>query len=89
MTSHFKAIVARDVGGKRWHCTSTHQIPGIDAVMTSRLTRKRAWGDLAKLISADDLKSIYVIKPMPHVIELAKDLWDGKTQGRIVIDVNL
>lgn len=61
---------------------------GIDSVMADRLTRKRAWRDLAKLLKPEDIQSTYVVKPMSDAVELAGDLLDGKIQGRIVIDVN-
>ncbi len=61
---------------------------GIDSVMASLARRKKAWDALAKLIDRQHLETIYQMKPMTSLPELAEQIIDGRIQGRIVIDVN-
>lgn len=61
---------------------------GIDSVMTSQANRQRAWADLAKLITPQDLQEVTRVAPMSQLPTLALDLLEGRIQGRVVIDVN-
>ncbi len=61
---------------------------GIDSVMASQTKRQRAWDQMGELVDLELLRSIYTIKPMSELPELARQLLDGKVRGRIVIDVN-
>lgn len=61
---------------------------GIDSVQAAMPRRLRAWQDLATLLDRDKLKLATTVEPLARVPALATDILAGKTQGRIVIDVN-
>lgn len=61
---------------------------GIDSVMASLERRQRAWDALAKHLDMQMLESVYQVKPMSDIANLAADLLAGELVGRTVVDVN-
>ncbi|MEZ5498673.1 MAG: MDR family oxidoreductase [Steroidobacteraceae bacterium] len=61
---------------------------GIDSVMASLSRRQRAWQALADLVPLDKLGTLYEIRPMSRLPDLAHQILDGRIRGRVVIDVN-
>lgn len=61
---------------------------GVDSVMASSKRRRAAWARLAELVDVQRLSSIYVVKPLTQVPQLAEDLLAGRSRGRVVVDVN-
>ena len=61
---------------------------GIDSVMVSLARRKKAWDALAQLVDLKLLSTLYQVKPMSSLPDLANQIIDGQIRGRIVIDVN-
>ena len=61
---------------------------GIDSVMAPQDRRRRAWKALAERIDPEQLARISRVAPMSELPTLANDILDGKTSGRVVIDVN-
>ena len=61
---------------------------GVDSVMAPLDIRRRAWSELAALVDAKLLSTIYTTEPMSQVIALGEKILQGKVRGRIVIDVN-
>lgn len=61
---------------------------GVDSVQASHELRVRAWKRLAELVDPEQLQTIYEVKPMSQVIQLADELLAGRVRGRIVIDVS-
>ncbi len=61
---------------------------GIDSVEAPISKRKKAWEELSRLLTSNELKSIYNTYPMSRVRELATSLLEGNRNGRVVIDVN-
>jgi acrylyl-CoA reductase (NADPH) len=60
---------------------------GVDSVMTPRAKREAAWQRLAVDLPATRLDRITTVVPMSNVPTLAADIVDGKTQGRLVVDI--
>lgn len=61
---------------------------GIDSTMAPPHYRAEAWERLATQLPAEKLDTMMSIHPLSGVQELAADMMDGRTHGRIVIDVN-
>lgn len=61
---------------------------GCDSVQAPMSIRERAWQRLAQDLNTDMLAKVTRVEPMSNVKQLASDILAGKTQGRIVIDVN-
>lgn len=61
---------------------------GCDSVQAPMPIRERAWQRLAQDLNTDMLAKVTQVEPMSNVKQLASDILAGKTQGRIVIDVN-
>jgi len=61
---------------------------GCDSVQAPMPIRERAWQRLAQDLNTDMLAKVTQVEPMSNVKQLASDILAGKTQGRVVIDVN-
>lgn len=60
---------------------------GIDSVMTPRSKREIAWQRLGKDLPIDKLERMTTVVPLSEVLNLAAEITEGKTQGRIVVDM--
>ncbi|WP_291366447.1 MDR family oxidoreductase [Acetobacter sp. UBA5411] len=60
---------------------------GIDSALCPREQRIRAWDRLAGLIDVTRLEDVVSEYPLSQAIEAAHALMDGKTRGRILINV--
>ena len=60
---------------------------GVDSVMASRAKREVAWRRLATELPAEKLDRITSVVSMSEVPALASDIVNGKTRGRLVVDV--
>jgi putative YhdH/YhfP family quinone oxidoreductase len=60
---------------------------GVDSVMAPMGKRQVAWQRLARDLPMAKLDRLTSVVPMSAVPELASDIVDGKTQGRLVVDV--
>jgi acrylyl-CoA reductase (NADPH) len=60
---------------------------GVDSVMASRAKREIAWRRLATELPAEKLDRITSVVSMSEVPALASDIVNGKTRGRLVVDV--
>ncbi|QEO16726.1 acrylyl-CoA reductase (NADPH) [Acetobacter vaccinii] len=60
---------------------------GIDSVMCPRAQRVVAWARLAELIDTEKLQAVSRTVPLSAAAETAADLLDGRTKGRIVVDI--
>jgi alcohol dehydrogenase/acrylyl-CoA reductase (NADPH) len=60
---------------------------GVDSVMTPMARREVAWQRLASDLPMAKLDRLTSVVPMSAVPQLASDIVDGKTQGRLVVDV--
>jgi acrylyl-CoA reductase (NADPH) len=60
---------------------------GVDSVMCPSELRNRAWQRLASGLCADVLDRVTSRIPLKDVIQTAAEMLDGKTKGRIVVDV--
>ena len=60
---------------------------GIDSVMAPIEKRAEAWRRLAKELPLKSLERITTTHPMSSLPSLASAILDGKTRGRVVIDV--
>lgn len=61
---------------------------GCDSVQAPLAIRERAWQRLAKDLDQELLARLTTVEPMSKVIELGADILQGKTRGRVVIDVD-
>jgi len=61
---------------------------GIDSVMAPRERRLRAWGLLAQSLDPARLESAVRELGLGDVFQVARDMLDSRTRGRVVIDVN-
>ncbi len=60
---------------------------GVDSVMCPTPRREQAWGRLATDLDPNLLDGMTTVEPLGAVPELADDILDGRTRGRVVIDV--
>ena len=60
---------------------------GIDSVMAPRTRRLEAWSRLATDLDRDALKAMTTHAPFDSVMDVARDIVQGKFRGRVVIDV--
>jgi len=63
-------------------------LAGIDSVYCPLEDRINAWNRLAEDLNLDQLKSMTQTISLSEVINTATNLMEGKTYGRIVVDVN-
>ncbi|WP_284638919.1 MDR family oxidoreductase [Paenibacillus silviterrae] len=61
---------------------------GIDSVMAPLELREAAWSRLAELLPKERLESLMTVLPFRELPQAAEDIVQGRTTGRIVIDVN-
>jgi NADPH:quinone reductase-like Zn-dependent oxidoreductase len=61
---------------------------GIDSVMAPLSLRQQAWQRLASELDMAKLDAIAHEIGLSEVIEVAKDLLQGKVRGRLLVDVN-
>ncbi len=61
---------------------------GIDSVRTKQPERRAIWARLATDLPMDALDRIIDVQPLSNVIALGEQILEGKTRGRVVIDVN-
>ena len=59
----------------------------VDSVMTPMALRERAWLRLARDLDTGSLARMSRVEPMSRLPELAQAILEGKTRGRVVIDV--
>lgn len=60
---------------------------GIDSVMCPMAQRVAAWTRLASDLDRNVLKAMTTHQPFDKVMDVARDIVDGKVRGRVVIDV--
>ena len=60
---------------------------GVDSVMCPTPRREQAWGRLATDLDPDLLDGMTTVEPLGALPRLAEDILDGRTRGRVVIDV--
>lgn len=60
---------------------------GIDSVMCPKAQRLAAWTRLAADLDRGALKSMTTHQPFDKVMDVARNIMDGKVRGRVVIDV--
>jgi acrylyl-CoA reductase (NADPH) len=60
---------------------------GIDSVMCPMPQRIEAWTRLASDLDRNVLKSVTTRQPFDKVMDVARDIVEGKVRGRVVIDV--
>lgn len=60
---------------------------GIDSVMAPTAIRQEAWDRLARSIDRDKLKRITSTIPLEAVIEAGAELLNGRSKGRVVVEV--
>jgi acrylyl-CoA reductase (NADPH) len=58
---------------------------GIDSVMRPLADRQLAWQRLSEILETDDFTQIGHVITLEQVIDSARDLLDGKIQGRIIV----
>ena len=63
-------------------------LAGVDSVYCPMEKREKAWNRLSKDLDLDQLEKMTKIIPLSEVVETATNLMNGKTYGRIVVDVN-
>lgn len=61
---------------------------GIDSVMCEQDRRRTAWARLARDLPVDKLDSMTQTVPLMALPALSKNILNGETRGRIVVDVN-
>ena len=61
---------------------------GIDSVMSPRARRPEAWRRLAAVLSRPTLESFTTTAPLAALPGLAEEILQGRTRGRVVVDVN-
>jgi acrylyl-CoA reductase (NADPH) len=61
---------------------------GISSMKVTLEERKEVWRRLAVDLSMPLLDSMSSVEPLSGIHELAQRILDGKTRGRVVIDVN-
>jgi acrylyl-CoA reductase (NADPH) len=61
---------------------------GIDSVRTKQPQRRAVWQRIEKDVPLDALDRIIHVEPLSNVIALGEQILQGKTRGRVVIDVN-
>lgn len=61
---------------------------GVDSVNASLALRQRAWTELARLFSADELRDIAEEQCWEQLPDLAERILCGSIRGRVVIDVS-
>lgn len=60
---------------------------GIDSVMAPQAKREQAWQRLAQDLPLDSLEQMTTLHPMSSLPTLARQILEGQTRGRVVIDV--
>jgi NADPH:quinone reductase-like Zn-dependent oxidoreductase len=66
---------------------SRTQRAGVNSVLTPREKREEAWGRLAKDLDLAKLNAMTSRARLEDVPFLATEILDGKTRGRVVIDL--
>jgi len=61
---------------------------GIDSVRVPNQRRREIWARLVRDLPTNLLDSLIQVKPLSEVFQLGEQILEGKTRGRIVIDVN-
>ena len=61
---------------------------GIDSVRTNQAQRRAVWARLSRDLPLRALDSIIDVQPLSNVVALGEQILQGKTRGRVVIDVN-
>jgi acrylyl-CoA reductase (NADPH) len=61
---------------------------GIDSVRTKQPQRRAVWQRIEKNLPLDALDKMIQVEPLSNVIALGEQILQGKTRGRVVIDVN-
>jgi putative YhdH/YhfP family quinone oxidoreductase len=61
---------------------------GVDSVLCPNEVRAEAWQRLADDLDPDRLDALSTLEPMSRVPELAVEILDGRTRGRVAIDVS-
>ncbi len=60
---------------------------GVDSVMCPRPRRLDAWARLDRDLDRDKLAAMTTTIPFERVIDAARDILEGKTRGRVVVDI--
>lgn len=61
---------------------------GVDSVMASKERRQQAWDRLESDLDREKLAELTTVEPMSALPHLGPKIVEGKTRGRVVIDVN-
>jgi acrylyl-CoA reductase (NADPH) len=61
---------------------------GIDSVRTKQAERRAIWARLARDLPLRALDRMIDVQPLSNVVALGEQILQGKTRGRVVIDVN-
>ena len=61
---------------------------GVDSVMAPKERRQQAWDRLESDLDRGKLTQLTTIEPMSELFRLGPKIIEGKTRGRVVIDVN-
>ncbi len=60
---------------------------GVESVQCSKAKRIEAWGRLARELDKDKLASMTTHVPFDSVMDVARDIVQGKIRGRVVVDM--
>ncbi len=63
-------------------------LAGVDSVYCPIEKRKKAWDRLSKDLDLSQLNNMTKVIPLSEVVDTATNLMNGKTYGRIIVDVN-
>lgn len=69
------------------HILRSVALIGVDSVMASQESRKRAWARLARDLDVKKLERITRVEPLSDIKQLADEITAGQVRGRVVIDV--
>jgi NADPH:quinone reductase-like Zn-dependent oxidoreductase len=64
------------------------RLQGVDSVMAPKERRQEAWARLARDLDHAKLDAMTTVEPMSRLFDLAPAIVEGRTRGRVVIDVN-
>jgi putative YhdH/YhfP family quinone oxidoreductase len=70
------------------HILRSVALLGVDSGMAPMARRELAWQRLARDLEPAKLSQMSRVEPMSRLLELARDILEGKTRGRVVIDVS-
>lgn len=70
------------------HILRSVALLGIDSVMAPLSKREAAWARLARDLDPSKLEAMTTVAPMSEVQSWAERILQGRTRGRVVIDVN-